>query len=68
MIHENFHLKITYFMHLSVVILASYNRRVVKFLSHVDSWHICAKAVQSLSLLNIIFDSGPMVIYVFKKT
>ena len=44
------------------VILASYNRRVVKLLSHVDSWNICAKAVQSLSFLNIIFDSGPMVI------
>ena len=44
------------------VILASYNRRVVKLLSHVDSWHICAKAVQSLSFLNIIFDSETMVI------
>ena len=30
------------------VILASYNRRVVKLLSHVDSWHICAKAVKKL--------------------
>ena len=46
------------------VILASYNRRVVKLLSHVDSWHICAKAVQILSFLNIIFDSGPMMIYI----
>ena len=44
------------------VILASYNRRVVKLLSHVDNWHICAKAVQSLSFLTIIFYSGPMVI------
>ena len=46
------------------VILDSYNRRVVKLLSHVDSncWHICAKAVQGLSFLNISFDSEPMVI------
>ena len=44
------------------VILAFYNRRVVKLLSHVDSWHICAKAVQSLSFLNISFDSEPMLI------
>ena len=44
------------------VILASYNRRVVKLLSQVDSWHICAKAVQSLSFLNIFFDSETMVI------
>ena len=44
------------------VILASYNRCVVKLLSHVDSWHICAKAVQSLSFLNLIFDSETMVI------
>ena len=44
------------------VTLASYNRPVEKLLSHVDSWHICAKAVQSLSSLNIIFDSEPMVI------
>ena len=43
-------------------ILASYNRRVVKLLSHVDSWHICAKAVQSLSFLNIIFNWETMVI------
>ena len=48
------------------VILASYNRRVVKLLSYVDSWHICAKAVQSLSFLNIGFDSEPMVICIQK--
>ena len=27
------------------VILASYNRRVVKLSSHVDSWHICARII-----------------------
>ena len=43
------------------VILASYNRRDVK-LSHVDSWHICAKAIQSLSFLNISFDSETMML------
>ena len=44
------------------VILASYNGHVVKLLSQIDSWHICAMAVQSLSFLNIIFDTEPMVI------
>ena len=58
--HEN-HL-IHAFVSSLPVILASYNRRVVKLLSHVDSWHICAKAVQSLSFFNIIFDSETMVI------
>ena len=65
MIHEKFHPKshlLYAFVSSLPVILASYNRRVVKLLSHVDSWHICAKAVQSLSFLNIIFDSEPMVI------
>ena len=44
------------------VILASYNRRVVKLMSHVGSWHICEIAVQNLSFLNLFFDSEPMVI------
>ena len=37
------------------VILASYNRRVVKFLSYVDNWHNCAMTVQSLSFHHIFF-------------
>ena len=44
------------------VILAYYNRRVVKCLSYVDNWHICAMAVQNLPFLNIIIDSEPMKI------
>ena len=44
------------------VILASYNRYDVKFLSYIDNWHKGAMAVQSLSFLNIIFDSEPMVV------
>ena len=53
MIHEHFHLEINYFMHFDSLplILASYNRLVVTFLSYFNNVHNSMIAVQSFNII-----------------